>query len=152
MADRPDNTLEVIPPQKPKRKQKHTIVMRAHSGPLPSPEAFEAYERIQPGAADRIIKMAEDALKAEIRMGYIDRTTQFVSMFLGKFFIYALGGASVFLLTKGYEAAALLTGIAPIAVAYVNSVELIREQQEKPKKRRKAKRVGSEQEEVPAPN
>ena len=30
-----------------------------YSGPIPSPEALARYEEIQPGAADRIIKMAE---------------------------------------------------------------------------------------------
>src|SRR5262245_17502482 len=30
-----------------------------HQGPIPSPEAFEAYERVLAGAADRILKMAE---------------------------------------------------------------------------------------------
>jgi uncharacterized membrane protein len=30
-----------------------------HHGPLPSPEAFEKYNRVLPGAADRILKMAE---------------------------------------------------------------------------------------------
>lgn len=30
-----------------------------HQGPIPSPEAFAAYERVLPGAADRILKMAE---------------------------------------------------------------------------------------------
>jgi uncharacterized membrane protein len=30
-----------------------------HQGPLPSPEAFEKYNLVLPGAADRILKMAE---------------------------------------------------------------------------------------------
>lgn len=33
------------------------------SGPLPPPEALEMYNRILPGAADRILKMAEDQEK-----------------------------------------------------------------------------------------
>jgi len=35
--------------------------IRGHlfTGPLPPPEQFEAYERIQPGAADRILRLAE---------------------------------------------------------------------------------------------
>ena len=34
-------------------------VVHSFSGPLPSPEAFEKYNRIQPDAADRILSMAE---------------------------------------------------------------------------------------------
>src|SRR5262245_30403851 len=30
-----------------------------HQGPLPTPEAFERYNRVLPGAADRILRMAE---------------------------------------------------------------------------------------------
>jgi uncharacterized membrane protein len=30
-----------------------------HQGPIPSPQDFAAYERVLPGAADRILKMAE---------------------------------------------------------------------------------------------
>lgn len=33
--------------------------MRSHSGPLPSPETFEGYEAVLPGAAERILIMAE---------------------------------------------------------------------------------------------
>lgn len=33
--------------------------MRSHSGPLPSPETFEGYERVLQGSAERIITMAE---------------------------------------------------------------------------------------------
>lgn len=31
-----------------------------HSGPIPDPMTLEGYDRVVPGAADRIIKMAED--------------------------------------------------------------------------------------------
>jgi uncharacterized membrane protein len=33
---------------------------RHYQGPLPCPEDFAAYERVLPGAADRILKMAEN--------------------------------------------------------------------------------------------
>jgi uncharacterized membrane protein len=38
-------------------QSKHELTI--HSGPVPSPEILEHYEQILPGAADRIIKMAE---------------------------------------------------------------------------------------------
>ncbi|MEG6504208.1 DUF2335 domain-containing protein [Nitratidesulfovibrio sp. 1201_IL3209] len=37
-----------------------TISGELHSGPLPAPQTLEAYERIAPGAAGRIIAMAEE--------------------------------------------------------------------------------------------
>lgn len=38
-------------------------VKKMHSGPLPDPETLAGYERISPGAAERIIQMAEDQQK-----------------------------------------------------------------------------------------
>jgi uncharacterized membrane protein len=35
------------------------VIHNIHSGPLPRPQDFEAYNRILPGAADRILTMAE---------------------------------------------------------------------------------------------
>lgn len=35
----------------------------SHSGPLPDPHHFAAYDDVHPGAADRILTMAESALK-----------------------------------------------------------------------------------------
>lgn len=37
-----------------------TMVQRIHSGPLPAPETFAHYEQIHPGAAERILTMAEN--------------------------------------------------------------------------------------------
>lgn len=40
-----------------------TVALQRHisrSGPLPAPEDFEHYERVLPGGADRILKMAEN--------------------------------------------------------------------------------------------
>lgn len=40
--------------------------MEMTSGPLPSATEFSRYERVLPGAADRILSMAEQSLQAEI--------------------------------------------------------------------------------------
>lgn len=37
-----------------------SLTAATYAGPLPPPEAFEKYERILPGAADRILKLAEN--------------------------------------------------------------------------------------------
>lgn len=43
------------------------IATKQHSGPLPSPETFQGYENVLPGAAERIITMAEK--QQDHRMG-----------------------------------------------------------------------------------
>jgi uncharacterized membrane protein len=37
----------------------HTQTQTIYQGPLPRPDDFEAYNRVLPGAADRILRMAE---------------------------------------------------------------------------------------------
>ena len=36
-----------------------TLVRRTHSGPLPAPETYAQYNEVHPGAAERILRMAE---------------------------------------------------------------------------------------------
>jgi uncharacterized membrane protein len=45
----------------PQGEQEHAqaLVAFGYSGPIPSPEALERYEEVLPGAADRILSMAE---------------------------------------------------------------------------------------------
>ena len=45
-----------------------------HSGPLPHPSTLEGYEVICPGAADRIISMAEEALRHRNEMEKLQLT------------------------------------------------------------------------------
>ncbi len=86
-----------------------------HQGPLPPATDFAAYNKVLPGSADRILKMAEREQRAAIRLRRLDWTSQFISMLLGKSFLYVLVGATVFLIVKGKPIEALLTGVAPIA-------------------------------------
>ena len=44
----------------------NAIAIAARSGPLPSVEEYAGYERVLPGAADRILAMAEKSLDVEI--------------------------------------------------------------------------------------
>ena len=48
-------------------EQSTKIVSQKFSGPLPPPELLEGYERILPGAADRILRMAELAQEEDNR-------------------------------------------------------------------------------------
>ena len=53
--------LNAVPESKKEEVKEALMVMRSemYSGPIPPPEALARYEEIQPGAADRILKMAE---------------------------------------------------------------------------------------------
>ena len=53
--------MDAVPESKKKKVQAALTIMRSetYSGPIPPPEALARYEEIQPGTADRILKMAE---------------------------------------------------------------------------------------------
>lgn len=85
-----------------------------HQGPLPLASEFAAYNKVLPGSADRILKMAEREQKAAIGLRRRDWTSQFISMLLGKSFLYFLVAMTVLLVMKGKPIEALLTGVAPI--------------------------------------
>src|SRR5258705_11795241 len=53
--------LRTMPPGQGRNSQVvHTQTQTIYQGPLPPPENFAAYEHVLPGAADRILKMAEN--------------------------------------------------------------------------------------------
>jgi uncharacterized membrane protein len=63
----------------------------AHSGPLPAPEIIAGYEKVLPGTADRIVKMAEK--EQDHRHKVINRTQTHVAIltFLGQLFAFTIG-------------------------------------------------------------
>jgi len=53
--------------EKPQETQLTQVSMEARfSGPLPTPQHFEGYERVCPGAADRILSMAENQTRSRL--------------------------------------------------------------------------------------
>ena len=60
-------------PQAPDLPQGAALVGAKYSGPLPLPSHFEHYDRILPGAADRILKMGE--LEQAARQDHQARST-----------------------------------------------------------------------------
>lgn len=66
MGNSKRNKDKVIPhPQNQQQPQKY-FAAKFSSGPLPSPEILERYDKIMPGLADRIVKQAEN--QSEHRM------------------------------------------------------------------------------------
>jgi uncharacterized membrane protein len=93
-----------------------TQAQTMYSGPLPSPEEFGRYESVLPGAADRIIAMAEK--QAEHRQNlesHVVRSNSRNST-LGVLFAFVLGiitiGGGVFLAYFGRELSGAILGSA----------------------------------------
>lgn len=97
-------------------------VTEHYQGPIPSAREFAAYERVQKGAANRILGMAERSLKAEVRFGYLDRWGQIISMLIGKLFLYFLVVCTVYLVLHDKPVEALLTGLAPLVSVIYSTV------------------------------
>lgn len=53
--------MDAVPDDRKKEVKEALMVIRSEmfSGPIPPPESLARYEQIQPGSADRILKMAE---------------------------------------------------------------------------------------------
>lgn len=74
--------LNAVPESKKEEVKEALMVMRSemYSGPIPPPEALARYEEIQPGAADRILTMAEKqqehrmALETKAIGGQVDQS------------------------------------------------------------------------------
>lgn len=95
-----------------------TAVGVEYQGPLPPPSSFEHYERVLPGAADRILKMAEQ--QAEHRRlcetALIQAETR--STHLGLIFAFVLGtlgiGGGIYLSLSDHSLAGLTSTIASL--------------------------------------
>lgn len=61
-----DNVLKKLNPKD--RKLVNTVIAERHSGPIPHPRILAGYEKILPGSADRIIKMAEEQSNHRMNM------------------------------------------------------------------------------------
>lgn len=74
--------LDAVPESKKEEVKEALMIIRSemYSGPIPPPEALARYEEIQPGAADRILKMAEKqqghrmALETKAIGGQVDQS------------------------------------------------------------------------------
>ena len=66
-----------------------------HQGPLPRPEDFLAYERVLPGAADRILKLAENQAMHRQGLEHRARTGDIVKSMMGTVLAYITFGGSM---------------------------------------------------------
>ena len=117
-TDRPELPREgVVVPEQPDPNQLVFPLagVQMYQGPIPQAQDLKAYEDAIPGSGDRIIKMAEREQKGTIHLKWADWFSQFISMLLGKGFLYFLFAGSIYLAVKGKDAAAVVTAIAPVA-------------------------------------
>ncbi|MCH8487554.1 MAG: DUF2335 domain-containing protein [Candidatus Cyclonatronum sp.] len=102
------------------------ITLAQFSGPLPPSQEFANYENILPGAADRILKMAEIEQEARIKSQRSELRMLFVSHIIGQVFAFLLGligiGAGFYLILNGHDVTGLgvLVGsLAAIVGAFI---------------------------------
>lgn len=113
----------------PKDKREVAIefmIQRSHTGPLPTPESFRQYEEVLPGAADRILRMAENQQNHRIglenqairRQFNQSGTGQWMAFFLAIYLI-SVGG---FLIYSGHDeagAAIITVTLGSLVIAFL---------------------------------
>lgn len=89
--------------------------------PLPEPGDFGKYEKILPGAANRILTMAELQQHKSIGQENLNWLAKFIGIILARVFLYFLVIVAFILVIKGKEAAAFITALAPIISIFVST-------------------------------
>ena len=88
------------------RTSAHVEVQKVHEGPLPAPEDFARYDKVLPGAAERIMTLTESTVGHRQRMD--DRHLNMVERLADRFLI-----------------AAVTLGLAVITAAFVIALVLV---------------------------
>ena len=112
-------------------KLRREVVRASFSGPLPHPSTLKGYEQICPGAADRIIKMAENQMhhRHDIEKKFLSTNSR--NSFLGILFAFilglviALGG--IYCVIIGKQVSGLLfggAGLSTIIIAFIKGTKL----------------------------
>lgn len=92
---------------------------RHFSGPLPRPEDLEKYDKVVPGAAERIIKMAEEEMRHrhenDNRLSKGIMRTTIMSIVFAFISVLILSSIVVYSLYKGYSTVAASIAVGSIA-------------------------------------
>lgn len=117
-----------IPPSNQPTAVRRRIEARyeSYEGPLPKPSDLQGYENIIPGAADRILRMAEN--QAEHRQ-FLEKTVvrgdsrrAFCGLWVGGFIAFSVLAGAVFLISTGHDIAGAVVGgldIVSLAAVFV---------------------------------
>jgi len=108
------------------RQQFTTVESKTWSGPIPSPQALQGYEMIVPGAADRILKIAEAQTAHRIAMESTvirgDSKRSYLGLLAGFVLSTMVVGGGIYLIAVGHDWAGSglvglnLTGLAAVFV------------------------------------
>jgi uncharacterized membrane protein len=116
------------------------IAASYHHGPLPSPETFAHYEQVCPGAAERILIMAEKQAGHRQNMEMIITKSNSRDSSLGIIFAFLIGtitiitGAIVVIKGQPFPGTFLGTaGLASLVGAFIYGTRQNRQVEEKPK-------------------
>ena len=92
---------------------------QVHSGPLPAPDQLGDYERVSPGAADRIITMAEKQQGSRIDYQTIEQKRRYDERRLGQIFAFVICMVVFYIVYQlamnGKEVAASVLGVGGLA-------------------------------------
>jgi uncharacterized membrane protein len=129
---RNDNNKSVQKAQQPKapspdsreaqelRALVHQRHVQSFAGPIPPPKILEEYNRILPGAADRILAMAE---KQAAHRQFLEQTViksdkwrSYLGLFLAFFVAVIFGVGGIYLILKDHSADGLVAMLTPLTV------------------------------------
>lgn len=112
-------------PQEPALSQEELVLLQASwEGPLPPPQVLQAYESIVPGAADRILRMAEaqseSRLQTERTIVNGDSKRAYLGILAGFILSMVVIGGGIYLIATGHDwAGASLIGLNLVGLAGV---------------------------------
>lgn len=131
-----------------------TLTTSLYAGPLPDPETFKKYEKVCPGAADRIITMAENqsAHRQAMENKFID--SRIKNSFLGLWMAFIIGifiilCGVVCILLNHSTAGTIFSGIGVVSVisTFINNSKMSQEDKSDKKRIKKINNDENSQEE-----
>lgn len=112
-----------------------TTTTTMHQGPLPSPEVLKQYDQVQPGLAERIVRLAERPLEMaaeqqrhriamETRVIRSDIRRSWGGLIVGAVIVFSVLSIGVWCIASGrpaYGFAAILTSLASLVGVFVHT-------------------------------
>lgn len=135
-----------LDPQTPAQSPAQFVIQQqSFAGPIPPPQIMEAYERILPGSADRILKMAEkqsdhrQGLENQVVAGNLAAQVR-GQRYAGGLCALLFGG-SIYLLSNGIQIGGLST--LALAVAGIVSTFIYGRSRQEKERREKLQQVAT---------
>ena len=109
--------------QIPRERDDRKIISQTYTGPIPPSSELSKYEEIIPGAANRIISMAEEESKhrqiTEIKIIHNERMFGLVGQIAAIFVVTAVASLEFYVVYTGNASQAATVGMSIAAVASV---------------------------------